>query len=89
MVHDHHGTKILPKELKQTIIDKLNAYESKYLPRQWKSDRDMVVKHLSNTTSVEQEWIDFWSELEMRDTIRKESFKEIFPDYYNEIKKYL
>ena len=89
IVHDHHGTKVLPSLLKQTIIDRLNKFESEYLPRQWKSDRDMVVKHLSNTASVEQEWINFWSELEMRDTIRKESFKEIFPEYYNEIKKYL
>jgi MoaA/NifB/PqqE/SkfB family radical SAM enzyme len=89
IVHDHHGTKVLPSLLKQTIIDRLNKFESKYLPHQWKNDRDMVVKHLSNTVSVEQEWINFWSELEMRDTIRKESFKEIYSEYYNEIKKYL
>jgi organic radical activating enzyme len=89
MVHDHHGIKVLPRELKQLIITRLNAFESNYLPQQWNNDRDMVVKHLSNTESNEQEWIDFWSELEMRDTIRKESFKETFLEYFNEIKKYL
>jgi MoaA/NifB/PqqE/SkfB family radical SAM enzyme len=89
MVHDHHGIKILPRELKQSIINRLNASESKYLSQQWKNDRNMVIQHLFNTESVESEWINFWSELEMRDTIRKESFKETFPEYFNEIKKYL
>ena len=89
MVHDHHGIKVLPQELKQLIADRLNTFESKYLPKQWKNDRDMIVRHLFNTASSKDEWINFWSELEMRDTIRKESFKEIFPEYYNEIKKYL
>ena len=89
MVHDHHGIKVLPRELKETVINKLNLYESKYLPQQWNNDRNMVIQHLSNTESVESEWINFWLELEMRDKIRKESFKEIFPEYFNEIKKYL
>ena len=89
MVHDHHGIKVLPRELKETIINKLNSFESKYLLQQWNNDRNMVIQHLSNTESVESEWINFWSELEMRDIIRKESFKEIFPEYFNEIKKYL
>jgi MoaA/NifB/PqqE/SkfB family radical SAM enzyme len=86
IVHDHHGTKVIPQELKQVIINRLNAFESKYLPQQWKNDRDMVVNHLSNTTSNKQEWVKFWTELEMRDTIRKESFKETFPEYFEEIK---
>ena len=86
MVHDHHGSKVLPQKLKQTIINRLNTVESKYLPNQWKRDRDMVVKHLLNTLSVEQEWIDFWSELKQRDAIRKESFEETFPEYFEEIK---
>ena len=89
MVHDHHGVKVLPRELKETVINKLNSLESKYLPHQWNKDRNMVIQHLSNTESIESEWINFWTELEMRDTIRKESFKETFPEYYNEIKKYL
>ena len=89
MVHDHRGIKVLPRELKQSIINRLNAFESKYLPQQWKNDRNMVIQHLFNTESVESEWINFWSELEMRDTIRKESFKETFSEYFNEIKKYL
>jgi hypothetical protein len=89
MVHDHHGIKVLPRELKETVINKLNSFESKHLPQQWNNDRNMVIQHLSNTESVESEWINFWLELEMRDKIRKESFKEIFPEYFNEIKKYL
>jgi hypothetical protein len=49
----------------------------------------MVIQYLSNTEFFESDWINFWAELEKRDTIRKESFKEIFPEYFNEIKKYL
>ena len=89
VVHDHHSAKVLPRELKQTIINRLNTFESKYLPQQWKNDRDMVVKHLHNTESVEQEWNEFWSELKMRDDIRKERFEETFPEYFEEIKKIL
>jgi MoaA/NifB/PqqE/SkfB family radical SAM enzyme len=89
MVHDHHSIKVLPCELKQSIINRLNASESKYLPQQWNNDRNMVIQYLSNTEFFESDWINFWAELEKRDTIRKESFKEIFPEYFNEIKKYL
>jgi hypothetical protein len=80
---------VLPCELKQSIINRLNASESKYLPQQWNNDRNMVIQYLSNTEFFESDWINFWAELEKRDTIRKESFKEIFPEYFNEIKKYL
>ena len=89
MVHDHHGIKVLPRQLKETVINILHSAESKYLPEQWNNDRNMIIQYLSNTESIRSEWTNFWSELEMRDTIRKESFKEIFPEYFNEIKKYL
>jgi hypothetical protein len=89
VVHDHHGVRILPTELKNSIVAKLQACESKYLPQQWRQDSDMIIRHLLNTQYSEHEWREFWKEIKVRDAIRKESFEETFPEYYSEMKNYL
>lgn len=87
VVHDHRSVKIIPKALKDKIIDKLKSEESKFLPRQWEKDRNMVCNYLENSVSFDNDWINFLKEISMRDSYRKEKFEEIFHDYSNLIKE--
>jgi MoaA/NifB/PqqE/SkfB family radical SAM enzyme len=89
LVHDHRGIRILPPELKQIIIDKLMLEESVYQPSQWTKERDMVCKHLKNTSYNDNDWKNFWKEVELRDTVRNEIFNKTFPEYYQEVKKFI
>lgn len=89
IVHDHHGIRILPPGLKQTIINKLNTHESAYKTRQWHKERDMICRHLENTEYNESTWNEFWQEIKMRDNIRNESFENTFPEFYQVMKEYL
>lgn len=89
IVHDHHGVKFLPLDVKNQIIDKLYKFESKYLPKQWETDREMLCKHLLNTHFDLTEWNNFWKEIDMRDKIRNESYKEVFTEYYEIMKEYI
>ena len=87
IVHDHHGVRVLPPEIKKIIIDRLNQQESFYKERQWRQERDMICRHLENTDYNENDWQEFWRELKMRDGIRNENFEITFPEYYEIIKQ--
>jgi len=89
IVHDHHGIKFLPDELKKIIINKLQTSTSKYKQQQWQKESNMIERHLSNTLYNKQEWKEFWRELKMRDTLRNETFETTFPEYYNIMKNFL
>jgi MoaA/NifB/PqqE/SkfB family radical SAM enzyme len=89
LVHDHRGIRILPPQLKKLIIAKLMSTESKYQPVQWIHERDMVCKHLENTSYNEHDWKEFCKEIQIRDNIRNESFEETFPEYHQIIKDFL
>ena len=88
IVHDHHGIRVLPIEVKEKIIDRLL---SKYSKQQglWEKERDMVINHLRNTTFSQYDWDEFCKEIDVRDRYRKESFKDTFPEYYELIKGYI
>lgn len=87
MVHDHRGTRILPTELKKQIISKLRTCESKFNPRQWEKEKNMICKHLENTDYSRYDWKEFCKEIKMRDAFRKESFQDTFPEYAELIKQ--
>ena len=89
IVHDHHGMRILPPELKKIIVDKLNQQESFYKERQWKHERDMVCRHLENSEYNDYDWKEFWKELKMRDNLRNENFESVFPEYYEVMKRFI
>lgn len=89
IVHDHHGVRVLPPELKKIIIDRLNQQESFYKDRQWRQERNMVCRHLENTEYNEHDWKEFWRELKMRDGIRNENFEITFPEYYEAITQFI
>lgn len=86
VVHDHHGTRILPESVKHNIIKKLQSKTSKFNQPQWIKERDMICNHLINSKHNEHDWKEFWNEIEMRDRIRKESFQDVFSEYYNILK---
>lgn len=82
MVHDHHGTRILPESLKREIIAKLKSQNSQYNPERWIRERDIICKHLENTEYSDYDWKEFWREIRIRDAFRKESFESTFSEYY-------
>jgi MoaA/NifB/PqqE/SkfB family radical SAM enzyme len=88
LVHDDRGTRVLPLEIRKKIIDRLMSFESKYMPLQWKKDRDMVCKHLESASYNSVPWKMFLDEIQMRDEFRKESFPETFPEFYSLIKEW-
>ena len=81
MVHDHHGIKIIPPEIKQEIIQHLMSYESKFNNIQWQKEREMICNHLKSSTYDPILWKNFLHETKIRDAFRKESFKETFVEY--------
>jgi MoaA/NifB/PqqE/SkfB family radical SAM enzyme len=89
IVHDHHGVRILPAELKTIIIDKLSNLESKYRDNQWQKEKSMICNHLINSSFNQYDWDEFWRELKMRDKLRNESFEITFPEYYSHMKNFL
>jgi MoaA/NifB/PqqE/SkfB family radical SAM enzyme len=89
VVHDHHGVRVLPDNLKTIVINRLRQLQSKYNAQQWQKECNMICNYLENTNYNDNDWREFWRELKMRDAIRKESFEETFPEYFEEIKKFL
>jgi len=89
IVHDHHGVKFLPLQLKQIIIDKLRNYKSEYKQQQWEKERSMIERHLSTTEYNDHNWKEFWRELKMRDGLRNETFETTFPEYYSVMQQFL
>lgn len=85
IVHDHRGTRILPDALKKIVIDKLKSCESKYLPRQWIEERDMICKHLENSQYNEHDWLEWLKEIAVRDKLRNESYAKTFSEFYKHI----
>jgi MoaA/NifB/PqqE/SkfB family radical SAM enzyme len=86
-VHDGRSIKFMPNKLKLVIIKRLLEHKSKN--PQWEIDRDSVIKLLQNSKFNYVKWKLFWREVKQRDEYRNESFGKTFPDYYQEIKKYL
>lgn len=82
VVHDHHGIRILPDNVRNIIIDKLMSKESKYNPKQWHKERDMICNHLKSTKHDKQDWKNFVGEIAVRDNHRKESYSKTFPEFY-------
>lgn len=86
-VHDDRSIKFMPRGLKDAIIERLLKHTSKYLD--WIQNRDIIIAYLNNSKYNAIQWKLFWREVKQRDAYRKESFAETFPDYYEEIKKWL
>lgn len=86
IVHDHHGTRILPYSVRRHIIDYLMNFESKFNPKQWIKERDMISKHLEAASFNDRDWKMFLEELNVRDKYRNESFSKTFPEYYTVLK---
>lgn len=86
-VYDSRSAKFMPLKLKSTIIEKLLNHQSKN-PK-WDSDRDFVIKFLQNHKFNYIKWKLFWKEVKQRDEYRNESFEKTFPDFYQQVKKYL
>lgn len=89
VVHDHHGVRVLPQEVKKKLIDKIKNTESKYDPIDWEKQKTMICAILQNTNSNEADWINFVKEMNTRDLFRNESFENTFPDYYDILKDYI
>ena len=85
--HDRSSIKSLPDKLKDTIIDRLLNHSSDF--SEWYADRDIVINFLNNGNYNVVKWKFFLWELRQRDEYRNESFEKTFPDYYQEIKKYI
>jgi len=87
-VHDHHGVRVLPKEVKRAIIKKIKNTTSKYNYHDWERQKTMICNLLKNTSGTEQDWNNFWNEIIMRDKIRNEDFKATFPEFYEVLKEH-
>jgi len=86
IVHDSHSAGFLPRKLKDKIIENLMSYD---FGGTWDHERSVVINYLNTTKYNPILWHLFWKECNKRDAFRKESFAETFPEYFNEIKKYL
>ena len=89
VVHDHHGVRVLPVELKNKLIEKLSYTTSKYDPIDWERQKSMICNLLENTQYNDHDWNNFIKEMKMRDIFRNENFSETFPEYFNIMKDYI
>lgn len=89
LVHDHRGSRILPDKLKMKVVEHLNKFKSDVNDTIWQKEKDMVCNHLINSKFDKQAWKDFIAEIELRDKIRKESFENVFPEYWNLMKEFI
>lgn len=89
IVHDHHGMRVLPNEVKNKLIDIISNTESMHDPIDWNKQKNMICTLLKNTTYNEKDWTNFVKEMSMRDIFRNESFEKTFPEYYNLLKDYI
>ena len=87
-VHDNRSIRFFPKELKEKIIDRLNAHVSQY-PKDWNRNKNNIIEYLNSTSYNIIQWKLFWKEVKSRDQFRNESFEKTFPEYYKEVKQYL
>ena len=88
-VHDKSGVRILPQEVKDKLIERLQVTESKYNPKDWGKQKEMICNLLRNTEYNEYDWNEFWKQIKIRDDFRKESFSNTFPEYYELLKDYI
>jgi organic radical activating enzyme len=88
-VHDKSGVRILPYEVKDKLIERLQATESKYNPKDWNKQKEMICNLLRNTEYNDYDWNEFWKQIKIRDNFRNESFSNTFPEYYKLLKDYI
>lgn len=83
IVHDNRSPRILPKALKDVIINKLKQTESKHDKTHWQIQRDMICDYIENNHGTHEDFEMWLDELLMRDIIRDESFEQVFSEYYS------
>jgi len=88
-VHDGSGIRVLPTEVKISLVDKLRKTESKYNKSDWNKVKNSIANLLISTEFVEKDWAWFCSKFQSLDKVREESFEQTFPDYYKLLKEYI
>jgi len=88
-VHDNGGIRVLPTEVKNHLIDKLQRTESKYNKADWRKVKNSISSILNNTEFVEEDWLWFCNRFQSLDKVREESFEQTFPEYYKLLKEYI
>lgn len=88
LVHDQRSINILPDEIKIHIKNKLSVTESKYNQNLWNTIRSEIYDFLDLSTFSQNTLKSFLTDIKLRDSIRKESFENIFPDLHRLLKNY-
>lgn len=75
--------------MKNTLIKKIFNTYSNYNSYVWDIEKNMICKHLEQTSYSSIDWKNFVEQLKLRDNIRNESFENTFPEYYKILKEYM
>jgi len=80
-VHDASGVRVLPPEIREQVIKKLEKTRSKYNTADWEREKQSIINLLKNAEYNEHDWKYFKMEVERRDNIRNETYAEVFPEF--------
>lgn len=86
IVHDFRSVQVFPDKVKNRIRESLIHTQSKYNVDLWNESKFEIIKFLNSPSSPRETLIKFIEEIKLRDNLRNESFREVFPELYQLLK---
>lgn len=88
-VHGDHSIQIMPRDIRNQIARKTEISSSKVDQRDWDEQKSMIVNLLNSSFDLSWKWQSFWQSTHLRDQIRSQDYREVFPDTWRMVEPWL
>jgi len=89
IVHGDHSVQIIPRDIRNQLIRKLESQTSKTDQKDWEEQRSVIIGYLNSPYDLSWKWQTFWQATYLRDQIREQNYPEIFPDTWKMVEPWL
>lgn len=89
IVHGDHSVQIMPRSIRDQIVRKLESSTSRVDQRDWDEQKSMIINYLNSQFDLSWKWQSFWQSTYMRDQIRSQDYREVFPDTWKLVEPWL
>jgi len=89
IVHGDHSVQIMPRDLRNQIIRKLESCHSRVDQKDWDENKSVIVGYLNSPFDLSWKWQTFWQATYNRDQLRQQNYTEVFPETWKMVEPWL
>lgn len=89
IVHGQHSVQIIPRDLRNQLVRKIEACHSKQDQKDWEEQRSVIIGYLNSPFDLSWKWQSFWLSTYQRDQLRQQDYTEVFPDMWKMVEPWL